>query len=163
MELAKQAQSELEAHHEKEKRETAEALAQKDAEISQLKAATEQLVSQIEALSQSKAVPGQQHGVAVEETKTDCLEAKELAEFLAAREKEVILINNLSEDDAIAECIKVATTTEQKYALMRYRRLKAEGLITDPRGTDAILTDNMVQIRKASIMWKRGSGLMGRW
>lgn len=74
-----------------------------------------------------------------EESKSECQDAKELADFISSREKEVILINNLVEDDAIADCLQVAESTEQKHAMMRYRRLKQHGLMHNPAGTTAIL------------------------
>ena len=91
------------------------------------------------------------------------LELKTLQTFMELRNKTKIDLNNVSDDDALADAMKGADNLRQKKLLMRYKRLKQECLAKDPVFTNKVLRNYFTLIRKVGTLWKRGGGFFGSW
>ena len=70
---------------------------------------------------------------------------------------------NINEDDTLADTMEVADTLALRKMLMKYRRLRRECVKVDIDWAKRVLSNNMLQVRKASILFKRGSGFFGTW
>jgi hypothetical protein len=77
--------------------------------------------------------------------------------------KEVMLLNNLTEEDAIFDALKVAKSNEIRFICMQYLRLKQQCLKSHAVWTMQLMNSSMPQVRKSGLLWKKGSGLLARW
>ena len=91
------------------------------------------------------------------------LELKALETFVMLRSQTKIDLNNVSDDDSLADAMKAAVDLKQKKLLMRYKRLKADCLARDPIFTNKVLRNYFTLIRKVGTLWKRGGGFFGSW
>jgi hypothetical protein len=86
-----------------------------------------------------------------------------LDDFLKGRQNMKIDFENINEDDTLADSMEVADTLALRKMLMKYRRLRRECVKLDIEWAKRVLSNNMLQVRKASILFKRGSGFFGTW
>ena len=70
---------------------------------------------------------------------------------------------HITEDDALADTMKVAETLKMKKVLMRYKRLRAECMAKDPVFTNKVLRNYFTLIKKVGPLWKKGGKLFNSW
>ncbi len=80
---------------------------------------------------------------------------KALKAFVAYRETYAIDYSRVCDEDVLIDAMNEAETLELKKLLMRYRRLKNEAQIRDPRLCTRILKNYFSCIRKVGVLVKR--------
>lgn len=89
---------------------------------------------------------------------------KALKAFIQYREAYTINYARVNDEDVLIDAMHEAETLDLKKLLMRYRRLKNEALIRDPRLTNRILKNYFSCIRKVGILVKRQeSSFFDKW
>jgi len=89
---------------------------------------------------------------------------KALKAFIQYRDTYQIDYNKVCDEDVLVDAMNEAETLELKKLLMRYRRLKNEAKIRDPRLANRILKNYFSCIRKVGVLIKKQeSSFFDKW
>lgn len=89
---------------------------------------------------------------------------KALRAFVQYRESYQIDFERVNDEDVLIDAMNEAETLELKKLLMRYRRLKNEAQIRDPKLSNRILKNYFSCIRKVGVLVKKQeSSFFDKW
>jgi len=71
--------------------------------------------------------------------------------------------DRVSDDDVLADAMKVAKELKTKKMIMRYKRLRQECLLRDKLYANRVLNNMFTQLKKAGNLQKRNGGFFGSW